>query len=125
MKTKLTLKPGQNGTRKWVEKYGERLVNVRYRNDQEQRKRYITVEIIVAAYPWDRHGSDHAPFRKPADRIGIRVAGYETDIREKVKKAGGIWRPRQQLWELPYAQIKRLQLEDRIVEGFEKPISQP
>ena len=83
------------------------------------------MEDIVATYPWDRHGSDHAPFRNPTDRIGIRVAGYETDIREKVKQAGGIWRPRQQLWELPYAQIKRLQLEDRIVEGFEKPISQP
>ena len=42
--------------------------------------------------------------------------GYELELREKVKRAGGIWRPRQQLWELPYGQILALGLEDRIVE---------
>ena len=30
METRLTLRPGQHGTRKLVERYGERLLRVRY-----------------------------------------------------------------------------------------------
>jgi len=51
------------------------------------------------------------------DLFGIRVVGYELELREQVKRAGGIWRPRQQLWELPYGQILALGLEDRIVDN--------
>ncbi len=49
------------------------------------------------------------------DRFGVRVAGFELAIRDRVKSAGGIWRVRQQLWELPYEKILALDLEDRIV----------
>lgn len=48
METRLTLGPGQNSTRKLVARFGKRLVRVRYRYDAEQRKRYTTVELIVA-----------------------------------------------------------------------------
>ena len=44
-----------------------------------------------------------------------KVPGYEMEVREKVKKAGGIWRPRQKLWELSYAKIVALGLENRII----------
>lgn len=47
MDTKLTLKPGQAGTRKLLDKYGERLVRVRYRYDAERKKRIKTAEIVV------------------------------------------------------------------------------
>ena len=47
----------------------------------------------------------------------IRVVGYELELREQVTRAGGIWRPKQQLWELPYGQILALGLEDRIVDN--------
>ena len=56
------------------------------------------------------------PARNAADLLGIRVVGYELELREQVKRAGGIWRPRQQLRELPYGQILALGLEDRIVD---------
>ena len=52
MQIKLSLKPGQNGTKKQVEKYGSKLVTVRYRYDEGKRKRYKTVEIIVAESTW-------------------------------------------------------------------------
>ena len=52
MQIKLSLKPWQNGTKKWVEKYADKLVTVRYRYDEEKRKRYKTVEIIVAESTW-------------------------------------------------------------------------
>jgi len=52
LKTRLTLKPGQRGTRKLVEEYRERLLYVRYKYDA-QRKRWIkSMEIIVEEVPW-------------------------------------------------------------------------
>lgn len=47
MKTRLKLKPGQKGTRKLVDIYGDALVCVRYRYDEESRTRVKTVEIVV------------------------------------------------------------------------------
>ena len=115
MKTKLVLKPGQHGTLKWSEKYGNKLVAVRYRYDRNQGKRYKTIEIIVEETEWIPEVFNQGTAINPTDKLGIRVEGYEKSIREKVKQAGGICRPRPQLWELSYRQILLLGLEDRIV----------
>jgi len=53
MKTRLLLRPGQNGTKKLVTRFGDRLVAVRYRYDEEKRKRLETVELIVDEAPWE------------------------------------------------------------------------
>lgn len=45
-------KPGEPGTQKLIDRYGERLVCVRYRYDPAKGKRYKTVELIVAAEDW-------------------------------------------------------------------------
>lgn len=45
------LKPGQKGTRRLVEKYGESLLCVRYRYDAKRGVRLQTVEIIVEEKP--------------------------------------------------------------------------
>ena len=47
MKTRLTLKPGQEGTKRLVEKYGDALVCIRFRYDVKNGKRLKTVELIV------------------------------------------------------------------------------
>ena len=47
MKTPTHLKPGQKGTRRLVEKYGDALLCVRYRYDEKRGIRLKTVEIIV------------------------------------------------------------------------------
>jgi hypothetical protein len=52
LKTRLTLAPGANGTKKLVERYGQRLVCVRYRYDRERRTRIKTVELIEDESPW-------------------------------------------------------------------------
>ena len=121
MQTRLSLKPGQNGTKKWVEKYGDKLVAVRYRYDEKKKKRYKTVELIVEDSHWTPIVEAEFVTRSysSTDQIGIRVEGYETGIRAQVKEAGGIWRPRQKLWELPYSKIVELGLE-RCIEPEEK-----
>ena len=54
LKTRLTLEPGANGTKRLVERYGERLVCVRYRYDAERRRRIKTVELIEEEADWIR-----------------------------------------------------------------------
>jgi hypothetical protein len=98
-----------------MEIYGERLISVRYRYDAGKKKRYKTVEIVVEEKEWSPVEKPQKPTWDSTDRLGIRVGIEEKEMQEKVKQSGGIWRPRQKLWELPYAEILALGLEGRIV----------
>jgi hypothetical protein len=112
MRTLLHLKPGQKGTKQLLAQYGDRLVCVRYRYDVQQKKRFKTVEFIVAERAWD----PPAP-RFAADAIvGVRVGFAEVEVRDQVKQAGGKWNQSRKVWELRYAQVVALKLERRIVE---------
>ena len=105
LKTRLTLAPGANGTKKLVERYGDRLVCVRYRYDRERRTRIKTVELIEDESPW-----------MPAPLIYLVKIGYEEGaLREKVKAAGGRWNATKKLWLVTGAEVRRLSLEDRVV----------
>ena len=96
MITKATLKPGLNGTKRLTKKYGDRLVCVRYKYDEGARKRYTTVELIEEESDWATKPSvptrEHP--RSSSQRLAVQVDFWETELREKVKAAGGIWRPR-------------------------------
>ena len=59
METRLSLVPGQNGTKKLVTRYGDRLVCVRYRYDAQRKVRHKTVELIVETTPWDPRARRH------------------------------------------------------------------
>src|SRR4030095_9122751 len=112
MRTLLHLKPGQKGTKRWLAQYGARLVCVRYRYDAQQKKRFKTVELIVAERAWN----PPAP-RFAADAIvGVRVGFAEVEVREQVKQAGGKWNRSREVWEARCAQVGALKLESRIVE---------
>jgi hypothetical protein len=52
MKTHTHLKPGQNGTKRLVEKFGDSLLCVRYRYDESRGVRLKTVEIVVEEKAW-------------------------------------------------------------------------
>jgi hypothetical protein len=51
MQARRTLTPGQKGAKKILERYGEQLACVRYRYDEQRRKRFTTIEIIVEESP--------------------------------------------------------------------------
>ena len=120
MITTTTLKPGQKGTKRLAEKYGDRLVCVRYKTDQEIGRRYTTVELIEeeSALQKDTKSNEIQQPTPGSHRIGLRVEYWEVDVREKIKAAGGIWRPRQKLWEMRYEDVIALGLESRVVEDF-------
>jgi hypothetical protein len=52
MRVRLVRRPGQHGTSKYTEQYGDRLICVRYRYDAAAGRRYKTIEIIVDEAPW-------------------------------------------------------------------------
>jgi hypothetical protein len=79
METRLTLRPGQPGTRK--------------------------------------------PRRQDDDIVYVRIVYHETELRERAKRLGAIWRHPQRLWEITFRDSKRLGIEDRIVEGEQRHLS--
>jgi len=117
MVTKTTLRPGQKGTKRLAKKYGDRLVCVRYKYEEQTGRRFTTVELIEEEI--DRRVDLQAikapvPVHVP-QQLGIRVEYWETDVREKVKAAGGIWKPRQKIWEMRYEDVVALGFESRVV----------
>ena len=106
MRTRLKLKPGQKGTKSLVEQYGDKLVCVRYRYDEEQEKRYKTIELIVDEIKWRPK-----PKLIPGDTIvGIHIKWGEKEIAHRVKQAGGKWHPQKRVWEIRYDRAVELGL---------------
>ena len=85
METRLTLRPGDKGTRKLVERFGERLLRVRYIYDSENARRLKTVELVVQSVPWKPHG--RAARRRDEDIVPVRIAWHETELRERAKRS--------------------------------------
>ena len=112
METRLTLRPGQNGTKKLVQRYGERLVRVRYLYDAQSGRRLKTVELIIEAVPW--HPRPRHPRRHDDEIVAVRIAYQETELRERAKRLGAVWRPAQKLWEIAWRDAKRLGITDRV-----------
>lgn len=109
--TRKTVYPGQPGSKKLHQQYGDDLVCVRYRYDAVRRERVKTVEIIVERGAWEPD-RERIP---PNKRIPIRVTPQENDLKQQVKAAGGRWNPKQRVWELAYKEVLALGLSDRIV----------
>jgi len=51
-RTRLSLRPGERGTKKLLAEYGDPLVCVRYRYDERNARRFKTVELVVEEAPW-------------------------------------------------------------------------
>jgi hypothetical protein len=69
MEARLKLKPGQNGTKTLLARFGERLVCVRYRYDEERSLRFTTVELIGSHSTWQPRKRARASPRSPHDMV--------------------------------------------------------
>ena len=113
MITKQTLKPGDRGTKKLTEHFGDRLVCVRYRQDPETGKRFKTAEIIVEDFlpiPADAN-------QDPQELLSLEIGYEEIALREQVKSAGGRWDREHLVWKLPRHRVNFLDLQSRIVKN--------
>ena len=115
METRTTLRPGDRGMRKLVERFGKRLVCVRYRYDAVTSRRYTTVELIVAEGAWQAKARKPRANRPPEEMVYVRVGFGEEGLRAKMKALGAIWRPQHKLWELPWGVVRGLGIEERVV----------
>ena len=109
------MQPGQPGTKKLVERYGDNLICVRYRYDDQKKMMYKTIEIIIESKPW-QDNSKKIPKHKSLD---IRIGYNEVDLRSRIKACGGKWVPDRKVWQLPFKKVKELDLLDRIVNDKE------
>jgi len=111
LKTYKHLKPGQSGTKRLAEKYGDALICVRYRYDETRGIKMKTIEIVIEEKP--------APFRfTDGDIAPVKVAFEETDLRDKLRAMRGRWDPVEKLWFVPYRLIRGTELEKRIPDEY-------
>jgi hypothetical protein len=111
MEVKSKLRPGENGTRTLHKQYGEQRVCVRYRYDEQRRKRYKTVELIIDEKDWIP--DTLVPANK---RVYFKIGYGERELREQVKLAGGYWNPDKKAWHLEYRKVIELGLEPRSID---------
>jgi hypothetical protein len=116
MTTRLKLKAGQRGTKKFVEMYGDALVCVRYRYDEETCTRVKTVEIVVETKDW----IPPPPKFATDEVVPVRITFAEKRLMRAARAVGGCWDPEEKLWFIPYGKIKGTSLEKHIVlDAFE------
>ena len=114
METRLTLRPEMPGTKKLLARFGERLICVRCLYDPQTRRRLKTVELVVEAVEWEPRR--RRARRRGHDLVWVQIAYDERELRGAVMTAGGIWRPRQRLWEISWDAVRVLGLEARVVD---------
>jgi len=103
-KTRLTLTPGANGTKKLVARYGDRLICVRYRYDPERRRRIKTVELVEEESEWTPSGLLYL----------VEIGWQEAALRERAKALGARWHPEERLRQMNRETVRALHAEPRI-----------
>jgi len=111
MKTHTHLKPGQKGTKRLVEQFGDKLICVRYHFDEKRQVRLKTVEIIVDERPCNAT----LKFRDQ-ELVTVMIPFTEIALRDRLKAAGGRWNPEEKTWKVPFGAIRGdAGLEERIL----------
>ena len=108
LRTRLTLKPGRPGTKQLLAEYGDRLLCVRYRYDDERHLRYKTAEVIVEETPW----TPTAPFA-PTDIVDLRIRPQERTLRAAAYFLGARPAAATHTWRTTYAVARILHLTAR------------
>ena len=123
MQIRTVRKPGDPGTLKLMERYGDRLISVRYRYDAVRGKRLKTIELIVEEENWAPVPDPETPVTKTppepetqyTPRVPVRIRYDERDLQRAIKAIGGNWDPGKKLWYAPEEYVRRIGLANRIV----------
>jgi hypothetical protein len=86
----------------------------RHQEAPQARRRLKTVELIVESVAW--HPRSRHPRRRDDAIVAVRIAFEETELRERAKRLGAVWRPTQKLWEVTWRDAKRLGIAERVCE---------
>lgn len=108
MKSYKHLKPGQKGSKRLVEQYGDALLCIRYRYDEKRGVHLKTVEIVV-----EEKTANPIHF-KDSDIVSVSVGFEEMELRERLRSLRARWDTQAKLWFVPYRLIRGTDLETRI-----------
>ena len=115
-----TIKPGRPGSKRFYQRWKDKLVAVRYRRDAQRNKIYTTVELIVdereQAPPNISLLSVHADKRRQA--VAVPIAREEHELRARAKQMGACWSPLKKVWLMRYQTAVALGIRDRIMQGL-------
>lgn len=103
----VTLRPGARGTIGLTQIYGQELICVRYRYDDQMRRRQKTIELVVDEVPWTP---------PEPDWVQIRTYVGESSLRRSIIESGGQWDSHRRLWLLRKDAARKLDLLNRVVE---------
>ncbi|MBU0710939.1 hypothetical protein KJ762_12655 [bacterium] len=110
--TSKTVLPGQYGTKRLLEKYGDKLLAVRYKLDTQRKKKLKTVEIVIDEWEFEDQDKNQPP---PNKIMHLHIEYGEKELGLIVRNAGGFWNKEQKYWELAYGTVLQMGLEDRII----------
>ncbi len=116
MKICRKIQAGQPGIKKLTEKYGDRLVCVRYIYDPEKGIKQKTVELLEEQKPW----STKRQFIPSNKIMHLQVDYGEVQIGQLIKSCGGRWNKEKGYWELAYREVRILGLENRIINSYNR-----
>ena len=118
-----TLRPGANGTKKFLQHYGESLVAVRYRRDNQRKRQLTTIELVIDERepPTAAICRNGELSRQRLELQSIKLDYDEIELRQAVKRCGARWDAKQKVWWLKREDIVALRLNDRVVTGLAYP----
>lgn len=102
-----SMRPGQPGTRRLLQRYGAHLLQVRHRYDWTGLYRYTTVELMVDVVP-----VTHGPCLTA--RYGVRLKSNESTLLAQARGLGARWEPTLLCWTLPGKAVQTLGLAHRV-----------
>ncbi|WP_066959462.1 hypothetical protein [Microbulbifer sp. Q7] len=114
-----TIRPGDDGSKRYHDKYGDQLCAVRYRRSPCKNTVYTTVEIIVAQREAYRHKNTR-PQVMPhkSEWVALKISYDEVDLRAEARKIGGRWSRVAKAWVVKRSMAEHRNMGHRIVEGL-------
>ena len=96
-----TYGPEQDGAKRFARRYGDQLVCVRHRLNEDATVRHTTVEIVVESTP---------VASRQRSVIAIRIPGTDRRTRTLLLACGAEWRPKERYWLVPHLIAKNLRI---------------
>ena len=115
MKVGMVLRPGQKGTQKLQKEFGDALVCVRYRFDDESNRRIKTVEIVVDESEMPKPADSDPAQEKGPHKVAVKIPIMREDLVSTLRRKRAEYDQETKEWRMPYTVAVRMGLRRYIV----------